>query len=147
MIWWFWGPTLVAAVLAMVFGVGAYWYGRQHTYPTTLRASGFKGIVRDTAKITLVGSGGGLLTAILAKDLGEYRYAQFGFLAVLIVSAVAALLNYYMSAALDNRMIDDGKAVQIDSCGWLVVHGVVFGLTLGAIGGLIAVIMTFAASF
>ena len=144
--WLLW-PLTAALVLAALYGGAAYFYGRSEKYPRTVRSSGFTGIVRETAKFTLLGSGAGLIASILAAELKPYVYFRQAMLAVLLISLIASILNYYMSAALDTRMGDDGKSVKLSSPLWAVIHGVVFGLSLAAAIILLAAIINFAASY
>ena len=132
---------------ALVWGFAGYWFSRKHNYPRKVKVGGFKGIVRETAKLTLLGSGAGFITSIISKDLKDYPFFQQIMLAVLIVSLSATVLNYWMSAALDTRTDPDGKLVKLTSRLWEVVHGIIFGLSLAAMVSLLVAIIAFAAKF
>ena len=144
---WFWWPLIGSGLTAAVFGYAAYHYNRRYTYPRVAVAAGFKGMVRDTAKFTLVGSGAGLVASIVAKDLAKFGSFQQAMLAVLLLSIFAAILNYWMASALDTRMDADEKSETLTTPLWEVIHGTVFGLSLGAMGTILAAIIAFAASF
>jgi len=143
---WLCWPLIAALVLAIVYAGAAYWYAPWAGGERTVRSSGFTGIVRESAKFTLLGSGAGLVSSILVAELKPYLYVRHAMLAVLIISILAAALNYYMAASIDTQLSDDGKSVTLESNFWVIVHGIIFGLSLAAILTLLAVIVTFAAS-
>jgi len=127
-------PILGALILALVYGMAAYIYARRETYPRKVRAAGFKGTVRDTAKFTFFGSlGGGLVASAFEKDLAKIPFFTDAMLGIAIVSILAAGLNYYMSSALDTATTNKGEAIELTSPFWEIVHGTVFGLSLAAL--------------
>ena len=144
---WFWWPLIGSGLSGAVWTYAAYYYSRKHRYPRKAKASGFKGIVRDTAKYTLVGSGAGLVTSILAKELDKFGFFRDAMIAILIISVVAAILNYWMAAALDGQFDEEGKSVRLTTPLWEMVHGAIFGLSIASMGALLAVIVAFAAKF
>lgn len=144
---WFWWPLIGPAFLAVTFGWAAYYYNRNKTYPRKVRAAGFNGIVRETAKYAVVGSGAGFVTGIIAKDLDGFAFFRQAMFAILLISLVAAILNYWMSAALDTRKGDDEKSIELTSVLWTVIHGVIFGLSLGAMCAILVAIIAFASSY
>ena len=138
---WFWWSMAGSVLFAAIYGAAAYYYARKETYPWTVRASGFIGMVRDTAKFTFLGSAGGLVASVMADELEKFPFFQHAMFAVLVVSLVASILNYYMGAALDTVLGHEGKSIKLESPFWVIVHGVIFGLSLGAaIAWLVAVI-------
>jgi len=143
---WLCWPLLAALVLAMIYAGAAYYYAPWSAGPRTIKSSGFTGIVRESAKFTLLGSGAGLISSILVAELKPYAYVRHAMLAVLIISIVAAALNYYMAAAIDTQLGNDGKSITLQSSFWVIIHGLIFGLSLAAILTLLAVVVTFAAS-
>lgn len=144
--WLFWS-LLAAVAAALLYGVAAYVYGKGKSYPRVVRSSGFNGIVRETAKFTLLGSGAGFVTSILVEELDPFGAFRQATLAVLIISLVASILNYYMSAALDTLMGHDGKSVTLTTPLWAIIHGVIFGLSLTASVILLIAVIKFAISF
>jgi hypothetical protein len=143
---WLWWPLLSAIALAIVYAGGAYYYSPLFQGQRKLKASGFTGMVRECAKFTLLGSGAGLLSCILVAELKPYPYVRQAMLAILIISIVATALNFWMGASIDNKIGDDGKSVTLESNFWVIVHGVIFGLSLAAVLTFLVVVVTFAAS-
>lgn len=144
---WVWLPILCALMLATVFGYAAFHYARKKSYPRTEPASGFKGMVRETAKFTLGATGASLIVGIVSKELAKYPAAQDALLAVLLISLTATILNYYMGASLDVFERNDGKQVKLRSSFWPIVHGIIFGLSLAALLAFLAAVIAFAIAF
>ena len=156
---WVWLPIVGALILASIFGYAAFHYERKNidehkkTHPREktssrkVKASGFKGIVRETAKFTLGATGASLLVGIASKELTKYPSAQDALISVLLISLVATILNYYMGAAIDVLETDEGKAVRFKSAFWPTVHGIIFGLSLAALLALIGAVIAFAIEF
>lgn len=142
---WFWLPLFGAALLASIFGGGSYYYARKEEYPRKVRASGFNGIVRETAKLTLLGSGAGFITSVLAKELKYLVFFKNAMFAVLLISMVVAILNYIMSAAIDTRTGNDGKSVELTTRWWATLHGIIYGLSLAAMIALLIAMAAFSA--
>lgn len=129
---WLWWPLLGSLLLATVFAVGAWYYERKKARPREVSIKGFTGIVRETSKLTLIGSGAGWITSILSNDLDAYPFFRHLMSSVLIVSLTAAFLNYYLSAAIDTSTSSDGKTAKIKTIAWPILHGVIFGLSLAS---------------
>lgn len=129
---WLVVPLVCALIVAVIFGLAAWLIERKKDRPRDVRAKGLVGIVRDTTKLTLVGSGAGWITAILSNDLNSYRFIRHAMAATLIISLIAAILNFYASAAIDTHTSTDGKSVTIKTVVWPIVHGVIFALSLSA---------------
>jgi hypothetical protein len=85
-----------------------------------------------------------LAASAFAKDLAGVPFFADAMLSLIVVSLAATLLNYYVSAAVDNRTTDDGNAVKLPSPVWEVAYGLVFGLSLAVV--VIALIMVIAIS-
>ena len=138
--WFDW--TIIACATGGVFwGCGAYFFARKHTYPRDVRATGLTGTVKEFSKIAVTSSGAGLVTGVLSKDLDQYLFFKQAMLAVLVVSIFAAICSYFMGAALDPHISDDGKTIKLKTHLWEVLHGIIFGSTfIGMITVLFAMV-------
>lgn len=129
---WFRGWIGVSAALAVVFGVAGYAYNHRKLAPRRIRAGGFNGFVRDVLKPAC---GIGMISGIgafLSPELGRLPDIRAGLYAVAVISVVAGFAGLYLYSATDTMTVQDGKALEVRSIVWFILHGVIFGLLLGA---------------